>query len=144
MKREDQLISGIENIISDQTLSITLKYSEIENLINDFKLRKSNILTDIEDIKIFICDLAGCKVEDLESNSRKKEIANSRSLLFLIFVNYLNFNLYEAGKLVNRDHAMYYWYLEKNKSSFKYDKEYSTKFKSVIDMYGESILKSKY
>lgn len=140
MKTKSQiLIDEIEKLIDDDRISPAYKASMIDELIMSYRLDESKILTDIDQIELFVCNISKCKVSDLKTNSRRREIVYARGWIFLILVNYLDMNTIDSGNLVNRSRAMYYWYVEEFKNYFKTDKDFKNQFIDIHKMYGDCL-----
>ena len=80
-----------------------------------------------------VCILRDVTLDELKSSSRKRNIVESRFIIFHILVDYCNYSLKEAGEIFKKHHSTVIYGKETIKKLSTFDKRINNELMSLMD-----------
>jgi chromosomal replication initiation ATPase DnaA len=85
-----------------------------------------------------VCDVSGLSLDQIQSKSRNRKYAYTRSVLGYILRRIVGCTLIRTGEIIGRDHSTVIYYEKTYDDNHKYDKEYYTFANKVEEIYSEN------
>lgn len=126
MNKYEKLIFNIEKATNIE---------EVKELITIFKEDQNRIMKEPFEFKKMVCELSGCKVEDINGRSKKTEVVRARQIVNIAFVHVFGMSKAESARQINHDHTMFYNSIIAVRNDYETDKKYRELFKEIFDKY---------
>ena len=133
----EELLTDIENEYWNQNISVSDFYILFGHKIRTFREAQQKLISDPIEFAKKVCELSGCKYEDLRTRKRTRALVRARQLILVSGVKIFELTLEKAADIVGRDHSTYYFSHDAVRNDYETDRHYRKMFEEVFNEHPE-------